>query len=165
MTYSFLWRYDGDALENLQKVQEENMATAATLDNVSAHDAAVDTSRPAYQAFQILRIAFTIAPLVAGIDKFFHLLVDWDKYLSPFANQMLGGYGHQFMYVVGVVEIIAGIGVFLKPKIFAYIVAIWLALIIVNLLIIGGYLDIALRDLGLLLGAVALGRLSQEYSA
>ena len=141
------------------------MATAATLDSMAAHGVAVDTSRPAYQAYQILRVAFTIAPLVAGLDKFFPLLVDWDKYLSPFANQMLGGYGHQFMYVVGVVEIIAGIGVFMKPKIFAYIVAIWLALILVNLLIVGGYLDVALRDVGLFLGAIALARLSQDFSS
>jgi hypothetical protein len=77
---------------------------------------------------------------------------------------MLGGHGHEFMYVVGVIEVIAGIGVFIKPKIFAYVVAAWLALIIINLLMIPGYFDIALRDFGLLLGALAFGRLSQEYS-
>jgi len=87
-------------------------------------------------------------------------MVDWDKYLSPMASNALSGHGHQFM-VVGVVEVIAGIGVALKPKVFAYIVAIWLLLIILNLLSIPGYYDIALRDLGLLLGALALGRLSQ----
>ena len=113
-----------------------------------------------YQAFQILRLGFTVAPIVMGLDKFFGLLVNWDQYLPPLVNNMLGGYGHQFMYVVGVIEVVAGIGVFLKPKIFAYVVAAWLGLIIVNLLMIPGYFDVALRDFGLLLGALALGRLS-----
>jgi len=120
-----------------------------------------DTSSGARQAFMILRFGFTVAPILAGLDKFFDLLVDWDKYLSPMANNALGGHGHQFMMVVGVIEIIAGIGVAIKPRIFAYIVAIWLVLIILNLLSIPGYYDIALRDLGLALGALALGRLSQ----
>ena len=110
----------------------------------------------------ILRFGFTVAPILAGLDKFFDLLVDWDKYLSPLANNVLGGHGHQFMMAVGVVEIVAGIGVALKPRVFAYIVAIWLLLIILNLLSIPGYYDVALRDLGLLLGALALGRLSQS---
>ena len=121
-----------------------------------------DSSSGARQAFLILRFGFTVAPILAGLDKFFDILVDWDKYLSPMANNVLGGHGHQFMMVVGVVEIIAGIGVALKPKVFAYIVAIWLLLIILNLLSIPGYYDIALRDLGLLLAALALGRLSQS---
>jgi uncharacterized membrane protein YphA (DoxX/SURF4 family) len=120
-----------------------------------------DTSSGAGQAFMILRFGFTVAPILAGLDKFFDLLVDWDKYLSPMANNALGGHGHQFMMVVGVVEIIAGIGVAFKPRVFAYIVAIWLVLIILNLLSIPGYYDVALRDLGLALGALALGRLSQ----
>jgi hypothetical protein len=114
------------------------------------------------QAFQLLRLGFTVAPILAGLDKFFDVLVDWDKYLSPMANNVLGGHGHQFMMVVGIIEIIAGIGVFFKPRIFAYIVAIWLLLIILNLLTIPGYYDVALRDLGLMLGAIALGRLSSR---
>ena len=77
---------------------------------------------------------------------------------------MLGGAGHEFMYVVGAIEIAAGIGVFLKPKIFAYVVAVWLVAIIVNLLLIPGYYDVALRDLGLALGALALARLSSKYA-
>jgi hypothetical protein len=121
----------------------------------------IDNLSAARQAFQILRIGFTVAPILAGLDKFFDVLVDWDKYISPMANNVLGGHGHQFMLVVGVIEIIAGIGVFLKPRVFAYVVAAWLLLIILNLLSIPGYYDIALRDLGLLLGALALGRLSQ----
>ena len=120
-----------------------------------------DSSSGARQAFLILRFGFTVAPILAGLDKFFDFMVDWDKYLSPMANNVLGGHGHQFMMVVGVVEIVAGIGVALKPRVFAYIVAIWLLLIILNLLSIPGYYDVALRDLGLLLGALALGRLSQ----
>lgn len=123
-----------------------------------------DATSPAYQAFQILRIAFTVAPIVMGLDKFFHLLVNWDQYLPSFVNNMLGGRGHEFMYVVGVIEIVAGIGVFLMPRVFAYVVAAWLALIIINLLMIPGYFDVAMRDFGLLLGALALARLSQGPS-
>ncbi len=117
----------------------------------------------AQQAFQILRFGFTLAPLLAGADKFLHLLVNWDQYLPPIVNNLVGGHGHQLMLVVGVIEIIAGIGVFMKPRIFAYVVAAWLAVIILNLLAIPGYFDIALRDLGLLLGALALARLSQTF--
>lgn len=120
----------------------------------------IETSSHAKQAFQILRLGFTVAPILAGLDKFFGFLVNWDKYLSPTANNILAGHGHEFMLVVGVIEIIAGIGVLLKPRVFAYVVAAWLLLIIINLLSIPGYYDIALRDLGLLLGALALGRLS-----
>ena len=116
-----------------------------------------------YQAYQILRLGFTVAPILAGLDKFLHILTDWDKYLPASINNMLGGHGHEFMLAVGVIEIVAGIGVFIKPKIFAYVVALWLVLIIVNLLMIPGYFDVALRDLGLALGALALGRLSMAY--
>lgn len=127
-------------------------------------DARVESHAPAYQAFQILRLAFTVAPIVAGLDKFLNLLTNWDKYLAPEANRMLGGNGHTFMLAVGVIEVVAGIGVFLRPKVFAYVVAVWLLGIIVNLLMVGGYYDVALRDLGLCLGALALGRLSQEFN-
>jgi hypothetical protein len=120
-------------------------------------------SSPAHQAYQILRLAFTVAPIVAGLDKFLHLLTDWDKYLPPFVNGLVGGRGHELMLVVGVIEVVAGIGVALRPRLFAWVVAAWLGVIIVNLLLVGGYLDIALRDFGLLLGALALGRLSAEY--
>lgn len=122
------------------------------------------SSRPAYQAYQILRAGFTVAPIVAGLDKFFHLLVNWDQYLPPVVNNMTGGRGHELMLAVGIIEIVAGLGVWFKPKIFAYVVAAWLGLIIVNLLLIPGYFDVALRDFGLALGALALGRLSQEFS-
>ncbi len=132
------------------------MTTSAN--TVSAGD---DFSR---QAFLILRLGFTVAPILAGLDKFTHLLVNWDQYLAPLVNNILGGHGHQFMLAVGVIEIVAGIGVALKPRIFAYVVAIWLLGIIINLLCIPGYYDVALRDLGLALGALALGRLSQTFA-
>ena len=132
--------------------------------NIRTTTEPVDTTRPGYQAYQILHLGFTIAPIVAGIDKYLNLLVDWDKYLPPFVDNLTGGNGHGLMYIVGSIEIAAGVGVLLKPKIFAYVVALWLLLIIVNLLMIPGYFDVALRDFGLMLGALALGRLSQEYS-
>ena len=121
------------------------------------------TGNPTYQAYQLLHFGFTVAPIIAGLDKFLHLLVNWDQYLPAPVNNMLGGHGHEFMYAVGVIEVVAGIGVFLKPKIFAYVVSAWLFLIIVNLLLIPGYFDVALRDLGLALGALALGRLSSTF--
>jgi uncharacterized membrane protein YphA (DoxX/SURF4 family) len=113
------------------------------------------------QAYLILRFGFTVAPIVAGLDKFLHLLVNWDQYLPEITNRLVGGHGHELMLAVGVIEIVAGIGVAVKPRIFAYVVAAWLLLIILNLLAVPGYFDIALRDLGLMLGALALGRLSQ----
>ena len=117
-----------------------------------------------HQAFQILRFGFTVAPILAGADKFFHLLVNWDQYLPAVVNKLTGGHGHELMLLVGVIEIVAGIGVAVKPRIFAYVVAAWLFLIICNLLAIPGYFDVVLRDLGLLLGALALARLSQKYA-
>jgi len=120
-------------------------------------------AQPAFQAYQILRLGFTVAPIIAGIDKFTHLLVNWDQYLPSVVNRMVGGHGHELMLVAGVIEIVAGLGVFFKPKIFAYVVSAWLVLIIVNLLLVPGYFDVALRDLGLALGALALARLSQSY--
>lgn len=125
--------------------------------------AAASLHNPTYQAYQILHVAFTVAPILAGLDKFFHLLTNWDQYLAPVVDRALGGHGHQFMLVVGVIEIVAGIGVALKPRIFAYVVTAWLLGIIVNLLILPGYFDVALRDLGLALGALALARLSEQF--
>lgn len=126
-------------------------------------DARTRVSSPSYQAYQILRLGFIVAPIVAGLDKFFHFLVDWDQYLPPFVNNMTGGHGHELMLAVGVIEIAAGIGVAFRPKVFAYVVSAWLLLIVVNLLMIPGYFDVALRDFGLALGALALARLSQEF--
>ena len=124
---------------------------------------------PTYQGYQLLHVAFTVAPIVAGADKFLHLLVNWDNYLAPVINNILGGHGHIFMLIAGVIEIIAGIGVALWPKVFSYIVAAWLLGIIINLLLIPPsnpmpHYDVALRDLGLCLGALALGRLSRAVA-
>jgi hypothetical protein len=124
----------------------------------------VRVSSPSYQAYQILHVAFTIAPLVAGMDKFFHFLVNWDIYLSPLVEKTLGVPAHSFMMGVGVIEVIAGLLVAAAPRIGGYVVALWLCGIIVNLLSIPAYLDVALRDFGLALGAVALARLSEDYS-
>jgi hypothetical protein len=127
-----------------------------------------DLSDPTYQAYRILHVGFIVAPLVAGADKFFHLLVNWDNYLAPVVNRALGGHGNTFMLVAGVIEIIAGIGVALLPRIFSYVVAAWLLGITLNLLLIPPsnplpHYDVALRDFGLMLGALALGRLSERF--
>ncbi|MGQ0763843.1 MAG: hypothetical protein ACT4OT_17760 [Acidobacteriota bacterium] len=123
-----------------------------------------DASRPAYQAYQILHVAFIVAPIVAGLDKFFNLLVNWEQYLPPFMTNLVGANnGHYLMMIVGVVEIVAGLGVAFKPRVFAYVVAAWLLLIIANLLMIPGFYDVALRDFGLALAALALARLSREF--
>jgi hypothetical protein len=120
---------------------------------------------PVYQAYQILHVGFVVAPLVAGLDKFFHLLVDWDRYLAPLVPRLLGISGHTLMLAGGVVEIAAGLLVAFKPRIGGYVVAAWLLGIVFNLLLIPGYFDIALRDFGLALGALALARLSEAYEA
>lgn len=136
----------------------------STSDRITSLDTeSLTTTRPSYQAYQILRAGFTVAPIVAGLDKFFNLLVNWDQYLPAFVNNLSGGHGHELMLAVGVIEIVAGLGVAFKPSIFAYVVSAWLLLIVANLLMIPGYFDVALRDFGLALGALALARLSQEY--
>jgi hypothetical protein len=124
---------------------------------------AMDTTSPAYQAFRILHLGFVLAPILAGLDKFFHLLVNWDQYMPATIARLSPIGGHNLMLVGGVIEIVAGIGVALKPRIFAPVVAGWLALIILNLLLIPGYFDVALRDFGLFLAALALARLSQQF--
>jgi len=139
------------------------MAQAFTSASISSVNNDARVSTPSRQAFQILRLGFTVAPIVAGLDKFFHLLVNWDQYLPAVVNNAIGGHGHQFMLVVGVIEIVAGLGVAFKPRLFAYVVSAWLLLIVVNLLMIPGYFDVALRDFGLSLAALALARLSQEF--
>jgi hypothetical protein len=138
------------------------MSTTGTLDLASS-PAARDASRPSNQAYRILLFGFTVAPILAGLDKFFNLLVDWERYLPGVVNDLVGGNGHVFMMIVGAIEIAAGIGVALRPRIFSYVVAAWLWAIIVNLLLIPGYFDVALRDFGLSLGALALARLSVEH--
>src|SRR3954471_18264714 len=131
------------------------MATSASL-GIRAHS-------PSYQAYQILHLAFVVAPVVAGADKFFHFLVNWDQYLSPLIAKMLPMSGHTFMLGVGVIEIVAGLLVAFMPAIGGLVVGAWLLGIILNLLSIPGYYDIALRDFGLALGAFALARLATEF--
>jgi hypothetical protein len=128
-----------------------------------AETVAARTSSPTYQAYQILHIAFTVAPIIAGVDKFTHFLVNWEQYLSP-AMPRLGLSVHTFMLGVGIIEVIAGLIVAFMPRVGGWIVGLWLCGIIVNLLSIPGYFDIALRDLGLALGAFALARLSEEFA-
>jgi uncharacterized membrane protein YphA (DoxX/SURF4 family) len=118
---------------------------------------------PAYQAFTLLRIAFTVAPILFGLDKFANVMVDWSTYLAPWINDIIPGSADQFMYAVGVIEIVAGLVVALRPRYGAYLVAAWLGGIIFNLLTYSGFYDIALRDFGLMLGALTLARLASAY--
>ena len=115
---------------------------------------------PAHQAFLLLRTVFTVAPIAFGLDKFANLLTDWPGYLAPWIDELVPGTAQQAMYAVGVVEIVAGIVVAVAPRIGGWLVAAWLAGIIVNLLTIPAYYDVALRDFGLLVGALALSRLA-----
>ncbi len=127
-------------------------------------DTAVRVESPAYQAYQILHVILTVIPIGAGLDKFVHLLVNWDKYASPLLARVSPLPVHTLMLAVGVVEVVAGLIVAFVPRVGAWIVAIWLWLIILNLFSIPGYFDIAVRDLGLSLAAVALARLSTEFA-
>src|SRR5205085_5316964 len=119
---------------------------------------------PAYQAFWLLRMGFTAAPILFGLDKFAHVLVNWDSYLAPWIDKIVPGTAHQAMYAVGVIEIVAGLVVAIRPRFGGYLVAAWLAGIIVNLLTYPGFYDIALRDFGLLLGALTLARLATAFA-
>jgi hypothetical protein len=118
---------------------------------------------PAFQAFLLLRVGFAIAPILFGLDKFLDWLVDWRIYLAPEINDLVPGNAHQAMLAVGVVEIVAGLVVALRPRIGGYLVAAWLGGIIVNLLLQADFHDIALRDVGLLAGALALARLATAF--
>lgn len=117
------------------------------------------------QAFLLLRTVFTVAPILFGLDKFFGLLVDWEQYLAPWVDGLVPGTTHQAMLAVGVVEIVAGLLVAVRPDLGGYVVAAWLLGIIVNLVSMGEYLDVALRDFGLLVGALALARLAATRRA
>jgi uncharacterized membrane protein YphA (DoxX/SURF4 family) len=120
---------------------------------------------PSYQVYLLLRIGFTVAPILFGLDKFFNWTVDWPKYLAPWVNDIMPGSAQDFMYVVGVVEIVAGLTVLVAPLVGGFLVAAWLGGIIVNLLTNDPpeYYDIALRDFGLFLAALALGRLALAF--
>ena len=113
-------------------------------------------------AFLLLRTVFTIAPIAFGLDKFAQVLCDWDFYLAPWINDLVPGDAHDAMLIVGVIEIVAGLLVAVRPSIGGYVVALWLAGIIVDLLTLGDFYDVALRDFGLLVGALALARLASD---
>jgi hypothetical protein len=123
-------------------------------------------SDPAAQAFMLLRVAFTVAPILFGLDKFAEVMInDWPKYLAGEFNDVIPGSAQDAMYIVGAVEIAAGLVVAFIPRFGGLLVAGWLGGIIVSLLLVGGYADIALRDFGLLIGALALARLASAYPA
>jgi uncharacterized membrane protein YphA (DoxX/SURF4 family) len=118
---------------------------------------------PAYGAYLLLRIGFTVLPIVFGADKFANVLTNWERYLAPWVVRLIPLTAHQAMLVVGVIEIAAGIAVAIKPRYAAYIVAAWLAGIVINLVSYPGFYDIALRDFGLMLAALTLARLASVY--
>jgi hypothetical protein len=126
-------------------------------------DSSVLRSEPGYQAFMLLRLAFTVAPIAFGIDKFFGVMVDWEQYLAPWINDIIPGNATDAMHLVGVIEMVAGLVVAMKPRFGAPLVAAWLGGIIFNLLTYSGYYDVALRDFGLMLGALTLARLAWAY--
>ena len=142
------------------------MATA-TVPSARAIDlgTAEDLRDPAFQAFALLRLGFTLAPILFGLDKFLHVLVDWDVYLAPELADLFGADAHALMYGVGVIEIVAGLAVLVRPRFGGYLVAAWLAGLITNLLVLGDFYDVALRDFGLLLAALTLARLATAFSS
>jgi uncharacterized membrane protein YphA (DoxX/SURF4 family) len=120
-------------------------------------------SDPAYHAYLLLRVGFVVLPILFGIDKFTNALVQWDTYLAPWLDRIMPGTGHEFMFLVGAVEIVAGLVVLVKPRYGALLVSAWLAGIVVNLFSYSGYYDIAMRDFGLMLAALTLARLASVY--
>jgi hypothetical protein len=140
------------------------MATTVSIDRQPATAATPRRAGdPAFQAFTLLRIGFTVAPILFGLDKFLDWLVDWRIYLAPEINDLIPGNAHQAMLIVGVIEVVAGLAVAVRPKFGGYLVAAWLAGIIVNLLLLADFYDVALRDFGLLIAALALARLATAF--
>jgi hypothetical protein len=119
----------------------------------------------AARAFFLLRTVFTIAPIAFGLDKFFGVLTDWEDYLAPWINDLVPGTAHEAMLLVGVIEIVAGVAVAVAPRFGGLLVAAWLGGIILNLVTMGEYYDVALRDFGLLVAALALSLLAAGRSA
>ena len=143
----------------------EPRSPEASSKNGNATRARADWHDPRYQAYALMRLAFIVAPIAFGLDKFFNVMVDWPQYLAPWINDIAPGTGQEFMYFVGGTEIVAGLLVALKPRYGAYVVAAWLGGIIINLLTYSDYYDIALRDFGLMLAALTLARLASVYDA
>ena len=139
------------------------MSTLTTDRAVAPGVTARRLDNPAFQAFTLLRIGFTVAPILFGLDKFLDWLVDWRIYLAPEFNDLIPGNAHQAMLAVGVIEIVAGLVVAVRPRFGGYLVAAWLGGIIANLLLQADFYDVALRDFGLLLGALALARLATAH--
>jgi hypothetical protein len=142
-----------------------NATTATRFTRVSGSEAARDVldrvrHDPGFQGYVLLRAAFTVAPILFGLDKFANVMVEWPLYLAPWVDRLVPGDAPSFMWMVGAVEIVAGLVVAFHPRYGGYLVAAWLAGIIVNLLTYPGFYDVALRDFGLLLAALALARLS-----
>ncbi|NYJ08639.1 hypothetical protein [Petropleomorpha daqingensis] len=133
------------------------------LGRATATDPSLRVPTAAHQVFLLLRIGFTVLPIVFGLDKFANVLTDWSRYLAPQIDSIVPGTAHQAMLAVGVVEIVAGLVVAVLPRFGGPLVAAWLAGIIVDLLLLGGYGDVALRDLGLLLAALGLSRLAWAF--
>jgi uncharacterized membrane protein YphA (DoxX/SURF4 family) len=131
----------------------------------TAQRSTVDRLRvdPTYQGYMLLRVGFAVAPILFGLDKFTNILVDWTTYLAPWVDGIIPGSGTDAMCVVGGVEVLAGLAVALKPRYGAYLVAAWLAGIILNLVTYPGFYDVALRDFGLMIGALSLARLAVEF--
>lgn len=149
-------------------MESTTLTGRAAGDGVAAADRGASTmdrlkGDAAYQAFWLLRIGFATLPILVGLDKFFDVLVNWEIYLAPWINDIIPGTAAEAMYAVGVIEIVAGLAVAIKPRYAAYVVAAWLGGIIVSLLTVSGYYDVALRDFGLLLGALTLARLASKY--
>jgi hypothetical protein len=143
----------------------ESTSRKATGEHRSGAAASLLRGDPRWQAYALMRLAFIAAPIAFGLDKFFGVMVDWPIYLAPWIDDIVPGSAQDFMYVVGVVEIAAGLLVAVRPRLGAYVVAAWLGGIIFNLVTGHGYYDIALRDFGLLLGALSLARLAAVYDA
>lgn len=122
-----------------------------------------DGKFPEYQAYRTLHLGYTLLPVIAGVDKFFEVLVNWNRYLAPIIPQFLGLNGQTIMYGVGVIEVAAGIITALRPRLGGYFIAGWFGAIIINLFLVPGFYDIALRDFGLALGAWALAKLSEGF--
>jgi uncharacterized membrane protein YphA (DoxX/SURF4 family) len=139
------------------------MSTTALKPAVAATAVPLSQREPGFQAYLMLRVAFAVAPIAFGLDKFFNVLTSWPHYLAPWINDIVPGSAQDFMHFVGVVEIVAGLVVAVRPRYGAPLVAAWLAGIIFNLLTYSGFYDVALRDFGLMLGALTLARLALHY--
>jgi len=145
--------------QRLERVERPAAAATAT----AQARAVVIAEGPAWQAFQLLHWAFVVIPLTAGADKFFNVLAPWHEYLAPAVSDMLGLSAQRIMYTVGIVEILAGLLVAFAPRLGGWLVALWLWAIVANLMLMPGFVDIALRDAALSLGALALARLAVQY--